>query len=148
MEVITRSPKGAECQCAADGCGLFFSSESAFERHWTKNGHASPESVGLVVRDGPRGPVWGWPGMSAEVLAARREGSTAIDSRAVPGSERPSEPRPPSAASRGSGDLSAFNPGERGPGGGVVAQCVACRGLWERPKQRGRPSLKCEGCRG
>ena len=66
----------------------------------------------------------------------------------VPGSERPSEPRPPSAASRGSGDLSGFNPGERGPGGGVVAKCAACGGTWERPKQRGRPSLKCEGCRG
>ena len=73
--------------------------------------------------------------------------ATAIDSWVVPGSERPSEPRPPSAAPRGSGDLSGFNPGERGPGGGVVAQCVACGVLWERPKQRGRPSLKCEECR-
>lgn len=37
--------------------------------------------------------------------------------------------------------------GSRGPGGGIIARCEGCGGLWERPKQRGRPARRCEGCR-
>jgi hypothetical protein len=35
----------------------------------------------------------------------------------------------------------------RGPNGGVLAVCEACGAEWERPARRGRPALKCEGCR-
>lgn len=38
--------------------------------------------------------------------------------------------------------------GARGPNGGVIAECVACHQLWERPRRRGRPSYVCGGCRG
>lgn len=38
--------------------------------------------------------------------------------------------------------------GERGPSGGIIARCEGCGGLWERPKQRGRPARRCEECRG
>lgn len=37
--------------------------------------------------------------------------------------------------------------GHRGPNGGVIAECRACRRLWERPARRGRPSSVCEECR-
>lgn len=36
---------------------------------------------------------------------------------------------------------------ERGVGGGRLAECVVCHEVWERPAQRGRPSLRCPGCR-
>lgn len=48
----------------AEGCGLFFTSESAFNRHWTKNGHAHPSEVGLVERQRVAGPIWGRPGQN------------------------------------------------------------------------------------
>lgn len=59
---ITRLPRGAECQCMADGCGLFFTGETAFAKHWTKNGHVPPSEAGLVERERVAGPIWGWPG--------------------------------------------------------------------------------------
>lgn len=37
--------------------------------------------------------------------------------------------------------------GARGPGGGIVGKCAKCKGLFERPKSKGRPPAKCEGCR-
>lgn len=37
--------------------------------------------------------------------------------------------------------------GRRGPGGGVVAACVGCHVPFERPARRGRPPIRCEGCR-
>jgi hypothetical protein len=37
--------------------------------------------------------------------------------------------------------------GDRGPGGGIMARCVGCGQLWERPARRGRPAIKCEECR-
>jgi hypothetical protein len=37
--------------------------------------------------------------------------------------------------------------GSRGPSGGLVYRCVACKGLWERKVGRGRPASKCEECR-
>lgn len=70
-----RLPRGAECQCMADGCGLFFSGESAFGKHWTKGGHVHPSSVGLVERQNVRGSVWGWPEMPTSALVARQEAS-------------------------------------------------------------------------
>ncbi len=38
--------------------------------------------------------------------------------------------------------------GARGPGGGLVAMCVKCGRLWERPVRTGRPAIWCETCRG
>lgn len=35
----------------------------------------------------------------------------------------------------------------RGPGGGVMATCSSCGQEWERPRVKGRPASKCEGCR-
>ena len=72
---------------------------------------------------------------------------TAIDSEGVDGPEGESSPKPLSRPSRGSGEDQELILGERGPAGGVVARCEGCSGLWERPKQRGRPSLKCPRCR-
>lgn len=141
---LKRSPQGAECQCTS--CGLFFSSESGFERHWTKNGHVKPTDIGLVARESPRGPVWGWPGMPAEVLELRKgsDQSGGINSEGRKALEGESAPEPP-----------AINPepadralvGTRGPAGGLIAECVACGRLWERPRGRGRPSFKCGECR-
>lgn len=37
--------------------------------------------------------------------------------------------------------------GSRGPNGGIMARCEECSGIWERAKQRGRPSRKCGECR-
>jgi len=74
-DVPVRLPKGAECECRADGCGLFFSSETAFTKHWTRGGHAHPREVGLVERHHRAGPVWGWPAMPANALLARQEGA-------------------------------------------------------------------------
>ena len=37
--------------------------------------------------------------------------------------------------------------GARGPAGGILATCVTCSRVWERPKSRGRPSFKCGECR-
>src|SRR5687768_2005139 len=34
--------------------------------------------------------------------------------------------------------------GDRGPSGGIMARCVGCGQLWERPARRGRPAIKCE----
>ena len=63
-------------------------------------------------------------------------------------SSRPQSPPVAVSASPGLSDgLSCLSPGERGPGGGIVAQCVACGQMWERPKQRGRPSYVCRECR-
>lgn len=59
---MERLPKGAECQCMADGCGLFFSGESAFRKHWKRGGHVHPAEAGLVERTRVAGPVWGMPG--------------------------------------------------------------------------------------
>lgn len=59
-----RLPKGSECQCMADGCGLFFTGESAFKKHWTKVGHVHPTEAGLVEKTRASGPVWGMPGDS------------------------------------------------------------------------------------
>lgn len=145
-----RSPQGAECQCAADGCGVFFSSESAFEKHWTKNGHVAPIAVGLVERASARGPVWGWPGMPAAVLAAKRatdgtDRPTGINSSPVHGEAGRSEPEPVREYSPPAGRH--YTAG-RGPGGGVLAMCVACGQEWERPVRAGRPAAKCEECRG
>lgn len=56
----------------AEGCGLFFTSESAFNRHWTKNGHRHPSEVGLVERQRVAGSVWARPGhnpRSADAVA-------------------------------------------------------------------------------
>ena len=93
------------------------------------------QEVGAMVPRPPRGE----PGGPPEALA--------IDSRGVKPPERESSPKPLPRPSRGSGDLTGLNPGERGPGGGVVARCEGCRELWERPRQRGRPSLNCPRCR-
>ena len=64
-----RFPQGGECQCMAEGCGLFFSSETAFEKHWTRRGrktgpaeHVHPSEVGMVERQRSRGPTWSLPG--------------------------------------------------------------------------------------
>lgn len=57
-----RLPKGSECQCRAEGCGLVFTSESAFERHWTKGGHVHPSEVGMEEKARANGPTWGMPG--------------------------------------------------------------------------------------
>lgn len=65
----------------------------------------------------------------------------------VPGSEPLSALNPVSAAPGPAPSLSGLTPGERGPGGGVVARCGGCGGLWERPKARGRPARMCEPCR-
>ena len=93
------------------------------------------QEVGAKVSRPPRGE----PGGPQE--------GTAIDSRGVDGPEGESAVEPLSPPSWPAESLSGLNPGERGPGGGVVAQCLACSGLWERPKQRGRPSLNCPRCR-
>lgn len=55
-----RLPTGSECQCVR--CGLFFTGESAFERHWTKRGHVHPDDVGLVKKQRKGGTTWGRPG--------------------------------------------------------------------------------------
>ena len=73
-DVPLRLPKGAECECRAEGCGLFFSGETAFAKHWTQRGHAHPSEVGLVQRQHTSGPVWGWFAMPANALVARQEG--------------------------------------------------------------------------
>lgn len=61
-DVVQRLPRGSECQCMAAGCGLFFTGETAFNRHWTKNGHVHPSEVGLVEKMRAAGPIWGRPG--------------------------------------------------------------------------------------
>lgn len=63
----TRLPRGSECQCMAEGCGLFFTGETAFSKHWTKNGHAHPSEVGLVEKERVAGPIWGWPGQNPTI---------------------------------------------------------------------------------
>ncbi len=35
----------------------------------------------------------------------------------------------------------------RGPNGGLLARCVKCGRVWERPARKGRPAVKCEECR-
>ncbi len=67
MDDITRLPRGSECQCMAEGCGLFFTSESASYRHWTKTGHRHPSEVGLVERQRVAGPIWGRPGQNPRI---------------------------------------------------------------------------------
>ena len=67
--------------------------------------------------------------------------------RGIEAPERESSPEPLPPPSWPAESLSGLNPGERGPRGGVVARCEGCGGLWERPKQRGRPSLNCPRCR-
>ena len=57
-----RLPRGSECQCMVDGSGLFFTGESAFKKHFTKEGHVEPSAVGLVEKLRARGPVWALPG--------------------------------------------------------------------------------------
>jgi hypothetical protein len=57
-----RLPRGRECECRVEGCGLFFSSESAFQKHFTRRGHVHPSEVGLIERTNARGPVWGFAG--------------------------------------------------------------------------------------
>ena len=57
-----RLPRGAECQCMEETCGLFFTAESAFKKHWTKAGHVHPSKAGLVEKTRANGPVWGLPG--------------------------------------------------------------------------------------
>lgn len=37
--------------------------------------------------------------------------------------------------------------GRRGPAGGIVATCVTCSAPFERPNAKGRPPVRCEGCR-
>ena len=58
--------------------------------------------------------------------------------------ERRSAPEPPSAPPRNYGGLIE---GDRGPGGGLMCKCQACGVLWERPRSKGRPAYRCEGCR-
>lgn len=74
-----RLPKGSECQCMAEDCGLFFSGESAFRKHWTRAGHVHPFEVGMVERQHKGGPVWGLPGENPQfgrsALASRQEAS-------------------------------------------------------------------------
>lgn len=72
-----RYPRGSECECTVEGCGEFFSGESAFEKHWTKkSGHVHPSEVGLVQRQHVGGPVWGHPGeIPTDALRTRREGT-------------------------------------------------------------------------
>jgi len=43
-------------------CGLFFTGESAFKKHWTRAGHVHPREIGMVERTRKSGPVWGLPG--------------------------------------------------------------------------------------
>ena len=62
----------------------------------------------------------------------------------VPASERESPPKPVSAPSR---ICEGAAVGARGLGGGVIARCEGCGGVWERERRRGRPSLKCPTCR-
>ncbi len=71
----TRLPAGAECQCMAEGCGLIFTGETAFTKHWTKDGHVQPSAVGLVERQRANGPVWGWPSSdeNPRIAAASRQ---------------------------------------------------------------------------
>lgn len=70
---VTRLPRGSECQCMADGCWLFFSGESAFNRHWTKNGHVHPSEAGLVERQRAAGPVWGRAGENPSIADRRAQ---------------------------------------------------------------------------
>jgi hypothetical protein len=58
----TRLPVGSECQCMAEGCGLFFTGEAPFVKHWTKKGHVHPSEVGLVGHERSQGITWGSPG--------------------------------------------------------------------------------------
>lgn len=37
--------------------------------------------------------------------------------------------------------------GRRGPAGGILAACVTCGQAFERPARKGRPPVRCEGCR-
>lgn len=149
--IAIRYPKGSECQC--DACGVFFSCESAFNKHWTKDGHKHAREVGLVERMGARGSVWGWP--------AAEEGSWRNLSGLSAGQERPGTgarhsdsggagngaPTPAQSLSGITGDPSSPTVGARGPGGGLYAKCEACGQVWEREKRRGRPVTKCEECR-
>lgn len=147
-ELARRLPGGAECQCGE--CGVFFSSESAFEKHWTKDGHKSAREVGLVERMNARGPVWGWPGDA-------RDWSRGITGAAGEGSGRAVEPRGEAGGGSYSPGVIAGIPGAprgagtdgpaRGPGGGVLARCEACGRDWERPRRRGRPAKVCEECK-
>ena len=58
--------------------------------------------------------------------------------------ERRSAPEPPANKPRPSDGLIE---GDRGPGGGLMCKCQACGRLWERPRSKGRPAYRCEGCR-
>ncbi len=70
----TRLPKGSECQCRAEGCGLFFTGETAFKKHWTRAGHVHPSEVGLVERQRVAGPVWGGPSPDAPIARSAAQG--------------------------------------------------------------------------
>ena len=65
MSVITHSC-GAKwtgktrAHCA--GCHETFSSDSAFDKHRKGLRCHTPESVGLVAREGAHGTIWGHPG--------------------------------------------------------------------------------------
>lgn len=66
-----RRPKGAECQCVV--CGLFFTGESAFNKHLLRlrdgGGCKPPAETGLVRRDRKAGECWGLPGERPGVVA-------------------------------------------------------------------------------
>lgn len=55
----------------AEGCGLFFTGETAFNRHWTKNGHVHPSEAGLVEKQRKAGPIWGKPGENPSIADRR-----------------------------------------------------------------------------
>lgn len=64
--------------CAAPGCHLTFSGDSAAEKHrvgtpGVDRRCVDPASVGLVPREMPYGVLWGWPGPDDDKAARLAE---------------------------------------------------------------------------
>lgn len=50
-DMPVRLPTGAECECRAEGCGLFFTSETAFGKHRLSQPSDTYEPIRNVARD-------------------------------------------------------------------------------------------------
>lgn len=139
----------------------------AYKRAWgpaeESTAAGRPEPTGFSRKPAPQARTEGEIDAREKVpdLMAALEASLAPFKLAREGREQAGEPlsapriipEGPGAASEP--DASRVNPGaaeglregDRGPGDGLVAKCVKCGRLWERPARKGRPAIWCEECR-
>lgn len=122
---------------------------------WVEEGHARETVLPPTRDDAEHEHLYGWDDKWSPVPAhdAREVGQEALTK---PGAAQKAGVAPTSqtdvreageAAERPMAASPSLAVGARGPGGGVMAVCQACRRMWERPVARGRPSRKCEECR-